>query len=200
MNYGLLGFGPFEGAKALAAKYRSFEHSKTEQIRALAQGELKKHFAAGFVTSLGGLFTLPFAVPASMAASWILQIRMVAAMAELGGFDLEEPQVRAAIAFCLLGKQGKDLVESDFQALQKRMTQGHLYSLSPKALLLINQGIIRRLGQLAGQKGLTRLSRVIPLAGGLLGGAIDYWQGKQTADFAFELFGFDHPANQVHES
>lgn len=200
LDYGLGGFGPLEGARELAQGYKKPGTSRAEQIRALAKGELKKHFAAGFLTSLGGLLTLPFVIPASMAASWVLQIRMVAAMADLGGFDLEEPQVRAAIAFCLLGKRGTDLVESDFHALQKRMVQGHFYSLSPKALLLINQGLLRRLAQMAGQKGLTRLGRLIPLAGGVLGGTIDYWQGKETADFAFELFGFDRPENQVHES
>jgi hypothetical protein len=45
--------------------------------------------------------------------------------------------------------------------------------------------------RIAAQKGMTRISKAIPLIGGVLGGVIDYRSCKDTAEFAKELFQFD---------
>ena len=193
LKMGIEGIGPLKGAKALAGAYQKDAKltGKLEKIQALGKTELKKNFASGFATSLGGLISLPVAIPASMAITWVLQIRMVAAMAHLGGFDLDDPPVRTAIALCLLGQKGKELVESDFHQLQQKLAQGQFYSVPKKTLLVINQQVINKLVALAGQKGFTRLGKAIPLAGGVVGGALDYYSAKETYQFALELFTFE---------
>ena len=194
MKYGSDGVGPLVGAKELSAKYikNPLLDTKFKQIDSLRKAELKKNFASGFVTSIGGAISLPIAIPSSMAISWILQIRMVAAMAHIAGYDIEDQAVKTSVALCLLGKKGKELIESDFHALQQKLTQGHFYSVPSKTLLMINQKIVAKLTQIAGNKGFSRLGKAIPLAGGLIGGALDYYNAKETADFAIELFGFNN--------
>ncbi|OGG93544.1 MAG: hypothetical protein A2527_11595 [Candidatus Lambdaproteobacteria bacterium RIFOXYD2_FULL_50_16] len=193
LKMGLEGVGPLKSAVDLARTYEEDPKlkSKGERISALAQRELKKTFAGGFVTSLGGLISLPIAIPASMAVAWVLQIRMVGAMAHLGGFDLNEPPVRTAIALCLLGKRGKELVESDFVEIQRKLAQGQFYGVPKKTWLLLNQQVVKRLMLLSSQKGFTRLSKAIPLAGGLVGGTLDFLAAKETYEFALELFNFE---------
>jgi len=195
IHYGVDGVGPLISAEELATKATVNHPSAplTELTQILIKGELKKNFASGFTTSLGGFISLPIAIPSSMAISWILQIRMVAAIAHLKGFDIHEGSVKTAILLCLLGKNGKELLESDFNQLQQKLTQGRFYGLPKKTLLMINQKIFTTLVKRAGQKGLSRVSKAIPFAGGFVGGTLDYLSAKDTADFALELFEINQP-------
>ena len=59
--------------------------------------------AQGFVTNIGGVATLPVAIPANIAGVAIVQMRMVAAIAHLRGYDLNDNRVRTALVMCLLG-------------------------------------------------------------------------------------------------
>ncbi|MDT8446145.1 MAG: EcsC family protein [bacterium] len=195
LDYGIQGVGPLKGASALAAGYKQagLPLDRLQAAEALLKNELRKNFASGFFTSLGGFVSLPLAIPASMAASWVLQIRCIAAIADLAGFDVNEPPVRTAIGLALLGNRGKELVESDFNELQVKLAQGNFNRLPKKTLLMINQRIVSKLSQMAGQKGLTRLGKAIPLAGGLVGGALDYYSAQDSGRFALELFGLIKP-------
>jgi len=196
VHYGIDGVGPLISAVELATKATDshLNLSQGELIKKLVAGELKKNFASGFSTSLGGFISLPVAIPASMAISWVLQIRMVAAVAHLKGFDITEGSVKTVIILSLLGKSGKELIESDFNELQKKVTQGKFYGLPKKTLLMINQKVFSALLRRAGQKGFTGISKAIPIAGGLVGGTLDYFSAKETAQFALELFGTEPPS------
>jgi uncharacterized protein (DUF697 family) len=61
-----------------------------------------KNFTSGFVTGLGGLLTLPFALPAGFAASWVIQARMAAAIARIYGHDLRSERMRTLIVATLV--------------------------------------------------------------------------------------------------
>jgi len=43
-------------------------------VEALLRFEAAKSFAAGFLTGLGGVWTIPVAVPAAVYANWVLQV------------------------------------------------------------------------------------------------------------------------------
>lgn len=190
LDYGIKGLGPLKGARALAAPYKKPGKfaDKEAAARALLKAEQRKSFASGFATSLGGFVSLPLAIPASLAVSWVLQIRTIAAIADIAGFDLDDPPVRTAVGLALLGNRGKELVESDFRELQLKLAKGEFQRLPKKTLLLVNQRIVAKLTQMAGQKGLTRLGKAIPIAGGLVGGALDYYSAQDSGQFALELF------------
>ena len=59
--------------------------------------------AQGFVTNLGGVAVMPVTVPANLAGVAVVQVRMVAAIAHLRGYDLDDNRVRTALVMCLLG-------------------------------------------------------------------------------------------------
>lgn len=192
LHLGINGKGSLSSARSLGDQYLSNPayKNKIEKIDALVKWEERKNFTSGFFTSLGGILTLPIAIPASLGINWILQTRMVAAMAYIGGFDIDDPAVRMSIALCLLGKKGKEILSQDIKKA-KLVLQKNTFSQIPKrTILLVNQTIAARLMQIAAGKGLSRLSKAIPILGGMVGGILDYQSCRETAEFAKELFQF----------
>lgn len=193
IQLGIKGGPGLSSAKELGDKYLADPayNSNMDRIDALIKWEGRKNFTSGFLTSLGGIITLPVSVPAALGVNWVLQTRMVAAMAHIGGFDIDDPPVRMSIAVCLLGKSGKEILNQNLEEIETFLKRKGLSSIPTRTLSIVNQTVASRLMQLAAQKGLTRLSKAIPLLGGMVGGALDYKSCKETADFAKELFQFN---------
>ncbi len=201
LQIGIKGGPGLSSAKELGDKYinnPAFK-SKLERIDALIRWEERKNFTSGFVTSLGGIVTLPVAIPASLGINWILQTRMVAAMAHIGGFDIDDPPVRMSIALCLLGNKAKEILNQNLEDVEAYLRKKGLSSIPTRTLSIVNQAIAAKLMQIAAQKGLTRVSKAIPLVGGLVGGVIDYRSCRDTARFAKELFQFHQGIEMTHQ-
>ena len=101
----IAGVSPLEGAASLAERYRiDASYRDTDaRVDALIRWETAKNFTAGFITGLGGVLTLPVAIPGSVAASWLIQARMAAAIASLYGHDPRSDRVRTVVLLALVG-------------------------------------------------------------------------------------------------
>ncbi len=207
IQLGIKGGPGLSSAKELGNRYMknpAYEN-KMEQIDALIKWEGRKNFTTGFITSLGGIITLPVSIPAALGVNWILQTRMVAAMAHIGGFNIDDPPVRMSIALCLLGKSGKEILNQNLEDVESFIRKKGLTSIPTRTLSIVNQAVGSKLMQIAAQKGLSRVSKAIPLLGGVVGGVLDFQSCKETANFAKELFQFHigidlqnfPPANEV---
>ncbi len=192
IHLGINGGGGLSSARDLGDQYlqNPAYTTKIERIDALTKWEERKNFTSGFLTSLGGIISLPVAIPASLGINWVLQTRMVAAMAYIGGFDIDDPPVRMTIALCLLGKRGKKLLNKDVQELTKLLRKNALSQVPKQTIQLINQAVAGRLMQAATAKGFSRVSKAIPILGGAVGGVLDFMSCRETAEFAKELFQF----------
>ena len=102
----------FDGARALAARYANANGAVGESLspsrmhaaaNAMIQFQSSLSFGAGFVTGLGGLLTLPVTLPANVAANMVTNLRLVFAVAVLGGHDPMRPSVAAAAINAALG-------------------------------------------------------------------------------------------------
>jgi uncharacterized protein (DUF697 family) len=130
--------------------------------------------AQGFVTNIGGLAALPVAVPANITGIAVVQVRMVAAIAHLRGYDLNDNRVRTALVMCLLGGE----------QVARRIAQGSLPT-SPMAIAtapMFDPDLDRRVaeevvGDLAARIGGKNLALVItkriPVVGGGIGAVMD---------------------------
>ncbi len=190
LNIGINGGKGISGAKELADIYLQNDQygSNLERIDELIKWEVRKNFTSGFLTSLGGILTLPLTIPSSLGANWILQTRMVAAVAHIGGFKIDESGVRMAIGLSLLGNKGKDVLEANAGDLKNILRNRTFHQLPKRTILILNQAIGTRLMSLAVQKGFTKIGKAIPIAGGLIGGFLDQQSCSETAEFARELF------------
>src|ERR671917_949364 len=98
------GYGRLSGAKAHAARQLQRNGGSVDDaISSIIDFHVRLASAQGFVTNLGGLVALPVAIPANLTGVAIVQVRMVAAIAHLRGYDLDDNRVRTALVMCLLG-------------------------------------------------------------------------------------------------
>ena len=99
------GAGPLVGAAAAADKeLAEHEGDVDAAIRDLIESHVRYAGAQGFLTNLGGLVTMAVAVPANIAGLALIQCRMVAAIAHLRGFDLDDRRTRNAILAAIAGR------------------------------------------------------------------------------------------------
>jgi hypothetical protein len=100
------GVGPLPGAAAAAEKQLEEQHGDVDRaIHEVIENHVRWAGLQGFVTNLGGLITLAVTVPANITGLALLQCRMVAGIAHLRGYDLNDPRVHNAILAAVLGEE-----------------------------------------------------------------------------------------------
>lgn len=171
----ITGVGPLKSADALAAEYLQDESyaDNAARVRALIRWECTKNFSTGFITSLGGIGTLPAAIPASLGASWVVQARLAAAIAMIHGHDLSEDRVRTLVVLSLIGNAAKDELKQVGVRVGNQMASNAIRHLSSSLIKEINHIVGFRLISRTSQQGVVRLAKFVPIAGGVVGGAFD---------------------------
>jgi uncharacterized protein (DUF697 family) len=182
------GVGPLRSAAASAdTKLVDAGGDVEKAIRGLLRMHTSLSGVQGFVTNLGGLATVAFAVPANVAGVTIVQCHLVAGIAHLRGYDLQDPRVRNGILACMLGQ---DAVRS--------LVKSHRLPTSPMALAtspvhdpvldetLSKEVTAELVGRTAGRRAVTLIGRRVPFLGGAVGGSSDAWATWQIGSFAAE--------------
>ena len=108
------GIGPLPpAAKAADKQLREQKGDVERAIHEVIENHVRLAGAQGFVTNLGGLVTAALTIPANITGLALIQCRMIAGIAHLRGYDLDDPRVRNAILVTLLGEDVVgDLVKS----------------------------------------------------------------------------------------
>ena len=179
----IAGFGPFASAAALARGYSDdtrYPHAQA-RLDALVRHEAGKSFSSGFVTSLPSALAAPVALPAALAASWLIQARMVAAMAILSGHDVTDLWVRTTVLLALddartpaaLREAGLDAGQWASLGMAQHLANPLLQGLWKRA----GEALLRR----AARRGWTRLGRAVPVLGAIAAGGLDAYGCTQVA-------------------
>ncbi|HEX4334334.1 MAG TPA: EcsC family protein [Polyangiaceae bacterium] len=176
----------FESAAELAASYAGGAGSNMPPgdgplgdgplgngARRLVNVQAAKAGLVGFVAGLGGALALPVTIPANLTGVLLIQLRMIAAVAHLGGFDLHADQVRTMAFACLCGNGAADIMKDVGIQLGEKLAAQAIKKVSGEALKKINQKVGIRLVTKFGEKGLINLGKMIPIAGGIVGGTFD---------------------------
>lgn len=141
--------------------------------------------AQGFVTNLGGIAALAVAVPANVAGVTLVQCHMIAGIAHLRGYQLDDPRTRNAILVCMLGEDSaRSLLKSESlpaTPMGVATAAAHDPTLDDLIAKEVTTDLIART---AGRRAVTLVGRRIPLLGGVVGGGSDAlftWQlGQYT--------------------
>ena len=172
----------------------------------LVKYQVLKCGTSGFITGLGGLLALPVAIPANISSVLYVQMRMVAAIAKIGGYDVRSDQVQTLVYMCLTGTAITDVVKRTGIKIGEKTLTAALKKLPGSVLTKINQRIGFRLLTKFGEKGAINLAKFIPVAGGVIGGAVDVASTSVIAKNAIRLFiedeeprGADVPETEVIE-
>lgn len=194
------GVGPLEPAHQVAADALRDTGDEEAAIDAIITEHTRLAAVNGFVTGLGGFVLLPVALPANLLGFYTLAARMVAAIADVRGEDLELRETRLAVLLTLTGDDASRLLGRAAGVMPGAgMTTRALRRLAPSTAIMINRAIGFKLLVGAGERGLASLGRAIPLAGGVIGGAIDVAMIRSIARHARTRFVardhtlIDHP-------
>jgi hypothetical protein len=186
-----------DSAVDLAKSYSGPGTSADAAAQSLIRWQTAKAGAAGFVTGLGGVITMPVMVPANLASSLLIQLRMIAAVAHLGGRDVHDDRVRSMAFACLCGSAGADILKDVGVQLGIKLTKQAIAKISAETIKKINQQVGFRLLTKFGQTGLINLGKMLPVIGGMVGGGFDATATIAIGTVARRVFISD-PATKIH--
>ncbi|HUS23144.1 MAG TPA: EcsC family protein [Aeromicrobium sp.] len=143
--------------------------------------------AQGFVTNLGGVAALAVALPANVAGVTLVQCHLIAGIAHLRGYDLNDPRVRNAILVCMLGEDSAaGLVKKSkipASPLGIATAAAHDPTLDEHISREVTTDLIART---AGRRAVTLIGRRVPLLGGFVGGGSDALMTWQLGRYAMK--------------
>lgn len=162
------------GAKDAAARALQSRGDHEAALDTLIRQHVGLAGAQGFLTNLGGLITLPVALPANLAGLAVVQMRMIAAIAHLRGYDVNDRRVRSALTLAMLGED----------EVRKQVSSGRLAStpmgiatapvFDPTLEYAVSERVFGDLGtKMAGKHVVVQVAKRIPLVGGGVGAAAD---------------------------
>ena len=165
--------------------------------------QIAKCATSGFVTGLGGLITLPVAIPANVGSVMYVQMRMIACLAYMGGYDTDSDQVQTLVYACLAGISIDQVLKSVGLQFGNKFAITMVKKIPGTALAKINQKVGFRFLTKFGTKGMINIGKAVPIVGGVIGGGFDFAETKIIAKRAYKMFlegDFDVPSGNDDES
>jgi hypothetical protein len=174
-SYGkvISGVGFLGSAYDLAEEYQQKSGSNREAVTNLINWQTAKCATTGFVTGMGGVITLPFAVPANIASVLFFQLQMIAAIAVIGGHDPRSHQVRSMAFICLTGSAATDLLKALGVRVGEKTSLLALEAISAQVTSKINSLVGLRLLTKFGKRGFINFGKAVPVVGGIVCGSVD---------------------------
>ena len=172
----------------LADNYLSKNKNTEKAAKSFINYQVAKCTTSGFVTGLGGLITLPIAVPANVGSVLYVQIRMIACLAYMGGYDINSDQVQTLVYACLAGISVDQLIKKAGIEVGEKLVRALVAKIPGSVLTKINQKVGFRLVTKAGTKGVVNLTKMIPIVGGVVSGSFDLVETRIIAQRAYDMF------------
>lgn len=182
---GVLGFN---SAQEMAEDYIAKGGKKIDMANSLIRWQNTKAGTSGFLTGIPGIITMPITIPANIASVLYVQVRMIAALAHIGGHDVKDDKVKSLVYLCLAGNGAKDIVKDLGIVIGKKVASQSVNNISGKTIAAINQKVGFRLLTKFGEKGAINIGKAIPILGGLIGGTFDVVATNTIGNIARNTF------------
>ena len=173
-----------ESTERYSEKHTSIE----DAAKALIATHVKLSASTGFITGLGGAITIPVTLPADLISVTWIQLRMVAGIAKLGGYDLNDDEVKAFIMACLTGQTVSSVLKDAGINVGEKVVLTGIKKIPGEAINRINQRVGFKLLTKFGEKGVINIGKIIPVVGGVVGGGFDAMTTLIIARNAYKLF------------
>lgn len=174
--------------QVLAEDYLQKNGNVRYAAKSLTHYQIAKCTTSGFVNNLPGGFLVVPATTLELGSVLYIQMRMVAGLAYMGGFDVYSDQVKTFVYVCLVGLAVVDPVKKAGVKFGNKFAAAMLKKVPTDVLKKINRAVGFRFITKFGEKGILNLGKVIPVVGGLIGGSVDLVDTKIVADRAYKLF------------
>ncbi|WP_146552585.1 EcsC family protein [Rummeliibacillus sp. SL167] len=164
------------------------KYDKETAINKLINFQTTKAATSGFITGFGGVITMPVSIPANVTTVILFQMRMIAAIALIRGYDLKSDQVQTFVYATLAGSSVSDIMKKTGIVIGNKMLLGVVKKVPGKTLTKINQAVGFRLVTKFGTKGAINLGKAVPFAGAIVGGTFDTVTTRTIAKLAKKTF------------
>jgi len=180
------GYGRLPSAKSAAARHLQKQAgSADEAISSIIDHHVRLASAQGFVTNIGGLAMLPVAIPANITGVATVQVRMVAAIAHLRGYDLNDNRVRTALVMCLMGGEqvAEHIAEGTLPTSPLAVATAPIFD--PELDRLVAEEVLTDLAARIGGKNVAlAIVKRVPLMGGGVSAVMDGIATHQIGRYA----------------
>ena len=186
LHRAIQGVGPLPPAARAADKQLKEQRGDVEKaVHEVIENHVRLAGAQGFVTNLGGLIVAAVAIPANITGLALIQCRMVAGIAHLRGYDLDDPKVRNAILVILLGE---DMVDAQVKA-KKIPAPPMALATAPGYDAATDQDVASvvasdLLTKVAGKRMAVAVARRVPVVGGIVGAGTDGYSTWKIGRYA----------------
>lgn len=156
-------------------------------VDTLKRWQTLKAGSVGFLSGLpGGILAIP-SVFADVSATLYNQVRMVAGIAYIRGYDVNSENVKCLIMACLVGeKVVGNMVKKAATEMLKTAVENYIKQKTAKT---VYQKLAELLGfRIATQSTANSLRHIVPLLGGLVSGSYDALSTRAVGALADKMF------------
>ena len=166
-------WNPEKSCYALADDFRASGRTPDECVQGFIDWQAAKAGAGGFMLGLPGIVTSAVSIPADLTMTTYIQLRMVAVIALLNGWDIQANGLKTVALLCLLGTGAKAFLQQLGLPAEGEPAPLLFAHLPAPLLHKINGLIATRLVVSAAKTGVIGMVKFVPVVGGLVNGALD---------------------------
>lgn len=177
-----------QSVEEMANDYLKKYKTRDAACKAMLKNQIAKCTTSGFVTGLGGVITMPVAIPANIGSVIYVQMRMIACTAYMADYELSSDQTQTFVYACLAGVAVNSLLKQAGIKFGMKFATEIIKKIPGKVLTKINQKVGFRFITKFGTKGIINLGKMVPGVGAIVGGGLDLVETKIIADRAYKWF------------
>ena len=167
------GISGFDSAQEMAGDYMKNGVDAISNCNSLIRWQNKIAGTNGFLKSINGRIKIPVAIPVNLASVIYVQLRMVAAIAFIGGHDVKDIRIKALVFLCMAGNNTKELLKDLGIVVDRKLKEQLISHISEEIITAINQKVGLKLLNKFSEKGAINLGKSAPIIGGIIGGTFD---------------------------
>lgn len=177
-----------KSVEELADEYTQRYGATEKAAQILIRNQIIKCGTSGFLAGLGGIFEMVITLPPNITSVLYVQLRMVACIATIAGYDPKDDTIQTFVYSCLAGSACMDILKQAGVKISEKIGINIAKKIPGEILIKINQRVGFRLITKFGEKGVINIGKMIPLLGGVVSGATDAIDTKIIGKVAIELF------------
>jgi hypothetical protein len=181
-------WNPEKSCFDLATEFGRSRRSPDASVQSFVDWQTAKAGAGGFVLGLPGIVLSAVSIPADLTMTTYIQLRMVAVIALLRGWDVHANGIKTVAMLSLLGSGATEFIGQLGLPTKGESTPLMFVRLPPPLLEKINGIVARRLLVSATKTGVIGIVKFIPVVGGLVNGGLDGFATRRIGRQADILF------------
>jgi hypothetical protein len=186
LHRAIAGVGPLPpAAKAAEAQLREQNGNVERAVHEVIENHVRYAGAQGFLTNIGGIVTMALTIPTNVTGLALIQCRMIAGIAHLRGYDLDDPRVRNAILTCLLGEETVNTMIKKRKLPAPPMALATAPVNDPDLDRILSAEVASELiTKVAGKRLAITVGRRVPIVGGVVGLSADAYSTWKIGRYA----------------